>query len=47
MSYGGGYSYALFDYYLIGATKLLDSLKTRELLKLIDPICKAKIKIKF
>lgn len=47
MSYGGGYTYALFDYYLIGATKLLDSLIARELLKLIDPICKGKVKKKF
>ncbi|RNA20460.1 autocrine proliferation repressor A-like [Brachionus plicatilis] len=38
MSYGGGYSYALFDYYSIGSTQLLDTLNTRELLKLIDPI---------
>ena len=37
MSLGGGYTFALYDYFMVGSTAKLDTIEVHELLKLIDP----------
>ncbi|CAF0780190.1 unnamed protein product [Brachionus calyciflorus] len=37
-SLGGGYTYATYDYFLVGLTAKLDTKEIREILKLVDPL---------